>query len=200
MKLFLMLLIIFSSSTFAMNVEQEKKILETKESIAAMVAIDQCARYELMDLIKAGYKLSELKYFLKNIEQIDKKNSQEIRRILSTWGWPGKTLFGDLTAKNFWLLVQHADLSPDIQTTALKLIEQKRNTPDSDPKSYAYLWDRIKTHQNLPQRYGTQGRCTGKHKWEPFTLEDTVHVNQLRSAVGLESLEKYQKLISDFCP
>jgi hypothetical protein len=58
------------------------------------------------------------------------------------------------------------------------------------PRHLAYLDDRIRVREGLPQRYGTQlqKRADG---WEPLPVEDPEALDARRQAVGLEPITEY---------
>ena len=55
----------------------------------------------------------------------------------------------------------------------------------------AYLTDRILIDEGKPQRYGTQGRALENGEIVPYPIEDEGHVNDRRTALGLNSIEEY---------
>ncbi|KAK0351541.1 hypothetical protein LTR94_024562, partial [Friedmanniomyces endolithicus] len=67
-----------------------------------------------------------------------------------------------------WLMAQHADRDPQFQAMMEPLVK----SGEVSLANYAYLFDRIAVGADRPQRYGTQGRCTGPELWEPNTLEN----------------------------
>jgi hypothetical protein len=54
---------------------------------------------------------------------------------------------------------------------------------------FAYIDDRIRAFEGLPQRYGTQWR-DGAEGLEPYPIEDPDHVDERRAALGLPSLDE----------
>jgi hypothetical protein len=53
----------------------------------------------------------------------------------------------------------------------------------------AYLTDRVRVNQGLPQVYGTQMARDAKGRAIPEELEDAKHVDDRRAAVGLRPLK-----------
>jgi len=51
-----------------------------------------------------------------------------------------------------------------------------------------------------PQRFGTQGQCVGKYNWQPFKLENTDNLNEIRSKYGLSTFGEYKNIMDKFCP
>ena len=75
---------------------------------------------------------------------------------------------------------------------------------ETHPRNYAYLFDRVAVSfnnpsQRVPQRYGTQGFCIGPGQWQPFEIEDPIHVDVRRSEVGLEPLADYIAGFREIC-
>jgi len=54
----------------------------------------------------------------------------------------------------------------------------------------AYLTDRVRVHEGLPQVYGTQGEWVDG-KLALGNIEDADGVDQRRAAIGLEPVAKY---------
>ncbi|NDD59187.1 MAG: hypothetical protein EBZ47_08075 [Chlamydiae bacterium] len=89
-------------------------------------------------------------FLTKNLSPISQA-SQEILIVISK--------FGSEYDKKAWLIIQHADDDPFFQAGVLFLLERLANKGETDPKNYAYLYDRVaaKFHQiGLLQKYGTQ--------------------------------------------
>ena len=124
---------------------------------------------------------------------IDKKNTEELKNIISQIGWPQISRVGEKAATGAWLLAQHADHDLKFQKKCLKLlqIEVKRN--EADRKLAPYLVDRILVNESKKQVYGTQfyrSKRTGK--LIPRPIRDKNKVDKLRTTVGLEPLSKYK--------
>ena len=117
----------------------------------------------------------------------DLANQYRLRAIVKEFGWPTVPMVGAKAVEGAWLIVQHADNDLAFQRTALASI-----TPLADrgliPKPHvAYLYDRV----SKPQRFGTQGACVGKGKWEPREIADAAAVEERRKAMDLEPLAEY---------
>lgn len=89
-------------------------------------------------------------------------------------------------------LVQHADHDTAFQTNVLTMLTSLVGRKETSPTNYAYLYDRVAVNSNRPQRYGTQGRCTGSGIWEARPTEDPGHLDERRAAVGLEPQAEYR--------
>ena len=58
------------------------------------------------------------------------------------------------------------------------------------PRHLAYLEDRIRVREGLPQRYGTQLQKSGEG-WQPLPTEEPDSLDARRQAVGLEPISEY---------
>jgi hypothetical protein len=135
----------------------------------------------------------------KPFEDLDRAHTHVLKLMLTRYRWFTIDTFGKEADQNAWLLVQHADLDPGFQSRMLTILEGLPNG-QTDPKNVAYLHDRVACG-SIPctQRYGTQGHCVGKGRWEPFPIEEPDRVDERRRSVGMESLAEYQKMFVDFC-
>ena len=79
-----------------------------------------------------------------------------LEAIVKRYGYPGIKQVGETSAKNFFLLVQHADAQPTFQQQVLKMMATEVKRKNADNRSYAYLTDRVALNSGQPQTYGTQ--------------------------------------------
>lgn len=120
----------------------------------------------------------------------DHANTDWLKRMVVSQGWPMRSQVGDSAAKTAWLLVQHADADPAFQIRALRLIEPLVTTGEASSRNYAYLYDRVMLKVVGKQRYGTQLDCQ-KGRLNPMTLEDEAEVDARRRQVGMGPLSAY---------
>jgi hypothetical protein len=94
-----------------------------------------------------------------------------------------------------WVVAQHSDLDSEFQAKVLDLMEPLVAKKEASGKLFAYLCDR--THR--PQRYGTQGSCTGPGVWTPREIQDAASVDERRASVGMmpEKLAEYAALVGE---
>lgn len=121
---------------------------------------------------------------------IDADNVDWIKREVRTRGWFEISRYGREAEKDAWLLAQHADDDVIFQTEILTRLDTLRTKGETDPKNYAYLYDRVATNTGHPQRYGTQGGCRNGKRFT-FPLEDPARVDHLRAEVGMGTLAEY---------
>ncbi len=115
---------------------------ELKAEVLAMCAEDQSARLKIAD-----YKnISEEER--KKISEIDAKHNLRLKKIISTYGWPGIHLVGVKGAMGIWLLVQHQDHDVEFQKRCLALLKEAVGKQDAQYHEYAYLLDRVRKNEN----------------------------------------------------
>lgn len=124
------------------------------------------------------------------MHQVDQKNTRFLKHLIAKHGWIDATRFGQNAANAAFLIVQHSgDLS--LMLTALPLIEKDVKAKLLDGGSYALLYDRIRTMQGQPQRFGSQIGKKGEGEWFLFSLEDPDRVDEWRKELGLPPLSEY---------
>jgi hypothetical protein len=128
---------------------------------------------------------------LERVLAVDADNTRWMKALVTAHGWPGISQIGTEGGGNAWLLVQHADQDVDFQEHCLALLRDAVIGGEADPRTLAYLEDRVAMHRGRPQRYGTQFRSREGGGFEPYTLEDPARVDEWRAAVGLEPLAEY---------
>lgn len=170
-----------------------KQITYVKTTIDYMYDFDQ----EIRNLFIKHQSDEQLGRLLKKLDEF---HAARMKEILKVHGWIMISKFGSEYDKKAWLIIQHADGDPFFQAGVLFLLERLANKGETDPKNYAYLYDRVaaKFHQiGLLQKYGTQVDLTKDTvKLQPYegNIED---IDKLREAVGLEPLADYLKKIKE---
>jgi hypothetical protein len=179
-----------------------------KKKLEHMVAIDQIAR-----TLTSGPDMSSLtteqrdaanSLLIARMTRIDAANLADFKKLLEIHGWFNRSRFGERADFNAWLIVQHADGDSAFQADILARLEPLVARGESDPKLFAYLFDRVAVNTHPPgqrrlQRYGTQGQCTGPGAWAPHPTEDPDRLDARRAEVGLEPLAEYVKIFKNVC-
>jgi hypothetical protein len=125
------------------------------------------------------------------IHQTDRDNTAWLKmQLAERKEWFRISEIGPEAASDAWLLVQHADLAPDFQEEALRMMAPLVASNDIRKEDYALLWDRVAVKKREPQRFGTQMHCENG-EFEPFPLEDPGHLDSLRASAGLEPFSQY---------
>lgn len=114
-------------------------------------------------------------------------NAARLRAIILEFGWPTERLVGTDGAKAAHRIAQHSINHPDFMRECRRLLDEASGRGDVPRSHFAYIDDRIRVYEGLPQRYGTQWRG-GPAGLEPYPLEDAAHVDERRAALGLPSL------------
>jgi hypothetical protein len=114
-----------------------------------------------------------------------------VREIVRARGWPGRRLVADDGAHAAWLVVQHMDSA--YQREVLPLVQAAAARGDARPSDAAYLEDRVRTAQGLPQRYGSQLNAPREPGGQPVPhpIEDEACVDRRRAAMLMEPLADY---------
>ena len=164
-----------------------------------MVTFNETLRQELLQMRVRDQEMRIKKYTsgeplspedMARWTEIDKANTRRMREIITEHGWPGKSLVGEDGLFSAWLLVQHADKEIDFQKQCLELLRMAVEAGEASAQNLAYLTDRVRANEDLPQVYGTQCH-TVNGKVVSKDIEDAEHVDQRRAAIGLEPVAEY---------
>jgi hypothetical protein len=122
------------------------------------------------------------------------KLNPRLKEIISTYGWPGIHLVGLELSTGFWLLVSEQNQDLEFQKQCLALLKEAADKQDAQYREYAFLLDRVRKNENLPQVYGTQFEFKdGKCYLHP--IQDIENVDQRRFEAGLDKLESFQNFM-----
>lgn len=135
--------------------------------------------------------------FIREARRSDSINTMEVKRIIHLYGWQGLAQIGLQGDGYLWNIVQHADDDIGFQLYVLELLRSNLMLHNTNPRNFAYLYDRIKVNQGLPQLYGTQFADTVIHndvndyKIALWPLSDPAHLEYYRKAMGLNTAKEY---------
>ena len=118
---------------------------------------------------------------------VDERNTRGMRAIISAIGWPTTSKVSAQAEHMAWLLVQHAEL--DFQKECFALMAREP-ADEVCARHLAYLEDRIRVREGLPQRYGTQLQKS-ENGWELLPTLDPEDLDARRQTVGLEPIAEY---------
>lgn len=156
---------------------------------------DQRLRFALLRYPQPGSASApaEAKNLLRQLERVDRENTEFMKKAIEKHGWPGRSLVGDAASRSAWLLVQHA---PDVglQARCVDLLKDAVKKDEANAQDLAYLQDRVLAFQGKKQIYGTQFFGHGRDA-KPFPIEDEENVDKRRAEIGLEPLAEYAKTI-----
>ncbi|MEO8019303.1 MAG: DUF6624 domain-containing protein [Pseudomonadota bacterium] len=153
------------------------------EDLRLRVEKDQAARKRWL----ADQSSAEL---ADEVESIDAENVAWIRTVISEKGFPTAAQVGNQGVHFAWLLLQHADQDPKLQSELLPVLEQRFSAWELPANDLARLTDRVLMASGKPQRYGTQ------FDWfaGDFTLpepNELAEIDAARARLGLMPLVDY---------
>ena len=120
---------------------------------------------------------------------IDSTNLVLIEKLVQTYGWPGKSFVGPRGNNTCFLVIQHADSATQVRY--FPIIKRSVESGESSALSLAMLEDRILMRQGKKQIYGSQVVFDAKGAPMFHPIEDEIHVNERRKAVGMQPIEEY---------
>lgn len=151
-------------------------ITQVQKQLQQMVDTDQEARKDYPKK-KAG------------VAELNKQHSDQIAKIIDEFGVIDVERFGEETARNAAMIVQHSSL--EVKQRYLKLQEDFDQTKIYK-RGYVYLKDRILIAEGKPQLYGTQMKVLNKQGDLAFNpIEDFENIDDRRAEMGLETFEEY---------
>lgn len=133
------------------------------------------------------------------IDIIDKKNNEEIKKLVTEYGLIGQKEYGKEASNKAWILIQHM---PEEQLQFMKeyLGMMKENLEDIDIKNYAYLKDRLSMYEKTPQTYGTQLHSKdGSSDLKFHPIDDIKNIDKKRKEAGLDTLIEYADSMEKMC-
>lgn len=116
-------------------------------------------------------------------------NAARLRAIIADHGWPIESLVGVDGAKAAHRIAQHSINHPEFMRECRQLLDEASNRGEIPRWQFAFIDDRIRMYEGLPQRYGTQWH-DGPNGLEPYTIEDEEHVDERRAELGFPSLDE----------
>lgn len=125
-----------------------------------------------------------------SVDAIDAANLAWLRQLVSEKGFPTAAQVGYDGVHFAWLLLQHADQDPKLQSGLLPTIEKRFAAGELAANDLARITDRVFKAAGQPQRYGTQfDWFSGEFKLpEPRRLAE---IDTERSRIGLMPLADY---------
>ena len=181
-------------------------VIAAPASSLAPPELDEALRSELLERVARDQAVrsrdfgsmttEERQQFAVEAISVDRENTAWLKALVDRIGWPTSALVGDDGAHAAWLLVQHADHDPKFQERCLPLLREAAERGEGSLVSVAYLTDRVRVKQGLPQLYGTQYDvvvdANGEMQYQPPLVEDPAHLDDRRRAVGLPPWREYE--------
>lgn len=193
MKLYPLFLVLGLISITALGQPKVNTVLQKR--IAAMFREDQQWRVESDKINKGEKSAYDEAAINRNMAKTDSLNLLKAKAIIARYGFPGYDSVGEGYSNDFWAIVQHCDNDVPFQQQVLVLLGNQVKKHNASAENYALLQDRVLIGTGKKQRYGTQVRYNPQTKHaKPLPIEDSVHVDERRKAVGLIPLSEYLKL------
>jgi hypothetical protein len=192
--LLLMTLFIMQTPSFGQKKKQSVQLPEISKEIMKMRNSDQRNRIKWADMIRKGKNNSEkFREFTKEIIAVDRQNTARMREVISKYGWPTYDLVGEESSNGAWLIIQHSDRNALFQAKCLPLLRTAVDNGQSNPRNYAYLYDRVQVSKAEKQLYATQSSTNnGLTKGQFYPIEDESRVQIRREEMGISrEVEEY---------
>ena len=114
-------------------------------------------------------------------------NAARLKAITDEHGWPTESLVGEDGARAAHRIAQHSINHPALMREWRGMLDEASSRGAVPRAHFAYIDDRIRVFEGLPQRFGTQWRG-GPDGLEPSPLEDPERVEEWRAELGLPPL------------
>jgi len=125
----------------------------------------------------------------------DSARTKRLREIVAAHGWPTPQLVGKDGVNAAWLILQH---TPDtaFRRRLLPQLDSAVARGELPARDMATMTDRMLIESGKPQRYGTSFAIVGG-RLVAHPLEDTLHLDERRAAVGLPPMAEHVVLMRD---
>jgi len=129
------------------------------------------------------------------MKELHNKNAKILSDIIDKIGYPTIDKVGKEANEAAWLIIQHSIGQPEFMKRCAKLLVKAVSENKADPKSLAYLIDRIAVFEGKEQLYGTQFNWDEYGILSPNHCDDLTKVNERRKSIGLNTLEEQTEII-----
>jgi hypothetical protein len=158
------------------------------KSIAEKIIELKNSDLTLRDKLVQNGQLSE--GYNEEMKELHNKNAKILNDIIDTIGYPTIDKVGKEANEAAWLVIQHSIEQPEFMKKCAALLKNAVNENKADPKSLAYLTDRIAVFEDKLQLYGTQFDWDENGNLSPNFFDDLTKVNERRKSIGLNTLEE----------
>ena len=135
-----------------------------------------------------GYR----RYLISLMTQEDKKNQENVIKIIDEHGWLGISQVGATANNALFLVIQHAGV--EMLEKYFPLLKESAEKGESKLADMALMDDRIRMYRKTKQLYGSQTTVINGKSYV-WPIEDAKNVDERRSNVQLPPLADYLKLI-----
>ncbi len=163
------------------------------KSIAENIIVMKNADLELRNkLIQSGQLGNG---YNEEMKELHNKNAKILSKIIDKIGYPTIDKVGKEANEATWLIIQHSIGQPEFMKKCAILLEKTVSENKADPKSLAFLIDRIAVFEGKKQLYGTQFDWDEYGILSPNHCDDSTKVNERRKSIGLNTLEEQTEII-----
>jgi hypothetical protein len=145
-------------------------------------------------LVQSG-QLSE--GYNEEMKELHNKNAKVLSDIIVIIGYPTIDKVGKEANEAAWLVIQHSIGQPEFMKKSAELLKSAGDENKADPKSLAYLTDRIAVLEGKPQLYGTQFDWDKHGNLSPNLFDDLNKVNERRKSIGLNTIEEQTEIMRE---
>jgi hypothetical protein len=126
--------------------------------------------------------------------EIDREHAAALDAIVNRYGVPTYAMVGSDGVTAFVTMVQHQP--PAIRRKVLPMLKAAVDAGQADPGDYTKVFDRTARDEGRAQQYGENLECgPGETVLHRAPIDDEVHVNARRAAMGLIRLEIYERIV-----
>lgn len=166
--------------------------MEHKDLATKIVALKK-ADLNLRDQLLQAGQLND--GYNEEMAQLHNHNAKALDAIIDEIGYPTIDKVGKEGSEAAWLVIQHAIGQPAFMKKCAKLLEEAVDENQANPKSLAYLTDRIAVFEGKPQHYGTQFDWDEQGEMSPQPFDDMDEVNRRRKSAGFNTLKEQTELM-----
>ena len=125
--------------------------------------------------------------------EINRKNVETVKEIIAKIGFPTIDFTSHKAYKATVLVVLH---SGDIELLNQSIKTLQNIDPSKiERRDIAYMIDKSRVIQNLPQLYGTQYNINENGVLKYIDIEQPENLEERRAEFGMESFEEYKKIV-----
>jgi hypothetical protein len=168
------------------------KDVDYAKDLWKLLCMDQYCFYETIIAVKKLGPGSPVVNAMRRLQNMqNQKNLEELEVLLKEKGWPKRSQVGSEAAGAAFFILQHSNA--DAQQMYISMFEKRCRENEANCNQYAFMFDRLRMNQKLPQRFGTHHYLDpGEGKTdELYPLEDATRVDEWRKELGLEPLRDY---------
>lgn len=124
------------------------------------------------------------------VGSIDSANVAWLKKLISENGFPTAAQVGNEGVHLAWVLLQHADKDPKLQSDLVPVLEQRFSAGELPANDLARITDRVLMASGKPQRYGTQFDWFAG-EFELPASNKLAEIDSARAKLGLMPLADY---------